>query len=133
MLHVDEPRLPGRTQVLVLDTGDLGFRRNPSIALPVDPDEDVALLEVRAVDVLRRVRAGAELEQNGYQLEPFDGGACRRAFRSQLLQRRGDENAQPLVRRQAARRRSAQIGMSVARDGRAVIRENPYEPERGRL
>ena len=84
MFHVDEPRLPGRTQVLVLDPEDLGLRRNPSIALPVDPDEDMALLEVRAVEVLRRVRTSAELEQNGYQVERLDGGACRRPLGSQL-------------------------------------------------
>jgi len=39
---------------LVLEARDLAARSDPPIALPVDPDEDVALADVGGIEVARR-------------------------------------------------------------------------------
>jgi len=100
LLDVQEPRHTGRESILVLETRYLLAGRYPAVALPVDADEHLALFEVGAVEILRRVRAGADLEQHGSQLQPFDRRACSRALGPELLQRRRHEDAQSLVRGQ---------------------------------
>jgi len=50
-LHVDELRTIAGAQVLVLEPGDALARRDPTVAVGVHADEDVALVEVGAVQV----------------------------------------------------------------------------------
>ena len=104
LLQVDELRhLGGREPVLVLEAGDLLVGRDPAVVLPVDPHEDVALVEVGAVQLLRRMRPGTELEHDRCEAQPFDRGACGTALGLELLQGRAHEDAQPLVGRADAR------------------------------
>jgi hypothetical protein len=63
-LHVDQFWLAAGQAKLVFEAGELLVGCNPAVPLPVDPDEDVALGEVRAIQVARRMRTGPELEQS---------------------------------------------------------------------
>ena len=58
-LDVKEHRLAVRQVELVLEARDLLPGADPSVALPVDPDEDVALLDVSGVEIARSVRTSA--------------------------------------------------------------------------
>ena len=61
--------------VLVLEARDLLVGRDPAVALAVDADEDVALREVGAVQLARRMRPRAELEHHRREAQPLDRGA----------------------------------------------------------
>jgi hypothetical protein len=63
----------------------------------------MALLEIAAVEHLRRMWPRTELEQHRHQGKSRNGLACRRALGRELLQGRRDENAEPLIGRQDAR------------------------------
>ena len=63
-------------------------------------DEDVALLEVAAIEAARRVRPSAELEQHRRQMKRLDRPTHRRPLLGQLLHRRRHEDTHPLVRSQ---------------------------------
>jgi hypothetical protein len=102
-LNVNELRHATGVQVLVLQPGNLLVGRDPPILLPVDPDEDVALPQVGEVEISRGIWTGAQLEQHRDQPESFDGAARGRSCASQLLHRRADEDAQPLVWRSDSR------------------------------
>ena len=91
---VEQPRhIVGAEVVLVLQSGDLLVGRHPAVALPVEPEEDVRLLQVRTIELTRRMRPRAELEHHGSEVQPLDGGPSRPALRRELLERRGDEDA----------------------------------------
>ena len=62
LLHVDEAWPAAAAPQLVLDPGELRARCDPAVALPVDADEDVALVEVGAIEVVRPVRPRTQLE-----------------------------------------------------------------------
>ena len=67
LLDVDELRsVPGEV-VLVLEPRDALAGGDPAVVPAVDADEDVALVEIGAIQVAWRMRSGAELEQNGGQ------------------------------------------------------------------
>jgi len=96
--NVEKGRLPFREEILVLQTGDVHVRRNPTVRIAVDPDEDVRLLKVGAVQLLRRVWTGAQLEHYRRQVQSLDRFPRRQPLLGQLAHRRADEDAQPLVR-----------------------------------
>ena len=99
-LDVHELRhLRRRQPVLVLEPRDLLARRDPSVPLAVEPDEDVTLLEVRPIQITRRMRPRPELEHHGSQEKPLDRRAHDPALRGQLLERGTHEHPQALVRR----------------------------------
>src|SRR3954454_6532060 len=93
LLDVEQHRLPGRERELVLDARDSSPRSAPPVALPVDAEEDIALCEVRRVEVARRVRARALLEEDRCQAQRRDRLADRRALEAELAKRRRDEDA----------------------------------------
>jgi len=83
---------PGVVNILT-GAGDTG-----RLLVRVDRDEDVRLLEVGAVERARRMGSGAELEHHRSQAQLLNRGASGEAFVGELAERRGDEDAQPLVR-----------------------------------
>src|SRR5262249_29953122 len=83
--------------VFVLQAGDHLARRDPPVALPVDADEDVTLIEIRPIEVARRMRPGTELEQDGRQVQMPDGILRGGAFLSELSERGADEDAHALI------------------------------------
>ena len=98
LLDVDELRhLVRREPVLVLEAGDLLTRRDPAVLLPVDAHEHVALREVGAIQLLRRVRPRPELEHHRREVQPFDRAARGGAFRFQFAEGGADEDPQALV------------------------------------
>ncbi len=104
LLDVDQLRTPATSLELVLEAGNRGVRTDPAVALPVDPDEDVALLEVRAVHVGGAVGARSELEAHGREAQRSDGRLDGIPLGRELAERRGDEDAQPLIGREDGRR-----------------------------
>ena len=97
LLDVDQPRHGGRQLELVLQAREVHVRRRPPVALPVDPDEDIALFEVRPIEIAWRVRASAHLEEDRMQVHVLDRGARRRSLCSQFLHRGTDEDPESLV------------------------------------
>jgi hypothetical protein len=63
-LDVQQLRQAARLVELLLKARDLHAGTYPAVALPVQPDEHIALLQVCPVQLPRRVRPGAQLEQN---------------------------------------------------------------------
>ena len=99
-LDVDELRhRRGGEVVLVFEAGDLLVGRDPAVAVAVDPDEDVGLGEVGAVQRAGRVGPGAELEHDRREVQAFDRGAGRAALVGELAQGRAHEHPQPLIGR----------------------------------
>lgn len=98
LLDVDELRVSGGQQRLVLQAGDVHVRSDPAVALPVQPDEDVALLQVGAVQLPGGMRPRPQLEEHRNEAELLDRFLCGRSFRSHLLQRAAHEDPQALVR-----------------------------------
>ena len=81
-LHVQQPWQRSRQPELVLETRDVHVRPDPSVALPIQADEDVGLREVRPIELARRMRPSTELEHDRRQPEGRDRGrAPRRARR----------------------------------------------------
>ena len=87
-----------REAVLVLESGDLLARRDPPVLLPVHADEHVALLEVGAIQLSRRMRPRTELEHHRGEPQSLDRGARGAALGFELLQGGADEDPQPLIR-----------------------------------
>ena len=96
-LDVDEPGHPGREQVLVFQAGYRFPRCRPAVALPVDPDEDLALGQVSAVDLARRVRPGAQLEHHRDQPQADHGVSHGLPLGGELPRRRAGEDPDPLI------------------------------------
>ncbi len=93
-LHVQQPRhVVGAEVVLVFEPRDLLVGRHPAVAFPVQPEEDVGLLEVRTIELPRRMRPRAELEHDGSEVQPLDGRPGGTALRRKLLQSGRDEDA----------------------------------------
>jgi hypothetical protein len=67
LLRIDQPRLARRQPVLVLQAGNVHTGGDPPVGRGVDSDENVALLQVGAIQVARRVGARTEFEQHGRQ------------------------------------------------------------------
>jgi hypothetical protein len=111
-LDVDEARLPGREPELVLETGDLHVRRDPSVAFAIDRNEDVTLLEVGAIEVARRVRACPQLEEDGRETQALDRGSNSGTLRGEFLERGAHEHPHALVRSGDHRRLLADIACS---------------------
>ena len=63
-LDIDELRFIARMPILIFQSGDLHVGRDPTVALPVNADEDIALLEVGSIKVARGMRPGAHLEHH---------------------------------------------------------------------
>ena len=82
---------------LVLQPRDVHVGRDPAVALPVDPNEHVALVEVGPVEVPRGVWTRAELEHHRCQTQLRDCLLRRNPLGRELLQRRAHEHAQPLI------------------------------------
>ncbi len=125
-LDVDELRhAPRREVVLVLEPGDLLARRDPAVAVGVDPDEHVALGEVRAVQLPRGMRPRAEFEHHRRELHLLDRGAHGPPLVGQLVQGRTDEDPQPLVGgpdHGRVHHRASARSTTVAASGRASAR-----------
>ena len=100
LLDVDQLGTPLTPLELVLDPGDRRTRCDPAVALPVDADEDVALLEVRAVHLVRPMSASTELEPHRRQAQGPNRGLDRISLGRELAQSGRDEHPQPLIRRQ---------------------------------
>jgi len=98
LLDVDEPRPVAGQPVFVLEARDRHRRRHPAVALPVQADEDLRLLQVGAVKRLRRMRP-ARPARTSPGVRCSLSTASRAAVRSgaSSLQRRADEYAQSLV------------------------------------
>ena len=84
----------GREVVLVLEPETSSSGRDPAVAVAVDADEDVALREVGAVELARRMRPGAELEHHRGQPHPLDRRAHGPPLVGELAQGRAHEHAQ---------------------------------------
>ena len=67
-------------------------RSDPPVALPVDTEEDVALREVRRIQVARRMRPRALLEEDRRQPQRRDRLTNRRTLEGKLAKRRRDED-----------------------------------------
>ena len=98
-LEVDKSRLALGQEPFVLQARDIHVGRHPAVALPVNPDEHGALLEIGAVEGPRRVRPRPLLEHHRRQVQALDRFSGRRALGGQLRERRGNEHPQALVRR----------------------------------
>ena len=89
LAQVEEHRLAVPEVQLVLDPGDLGSGSDPAVALPVDADEDVALIDVGRVQIARRVGACACSKRIGARRR--DEIASRATARSRASSRSVDE------------------------------------------
>src|SRR5688572_28956916 len=72
------PRI-SREAVLIFKTGYLHIRRDPPVLLPVNPDEDLTLLQVRSVERPRRVGPSPLLEHDRCKpkvADPLPGGVA---------------------------------------------------------
>ena len=83
---VDEHRYVRREVVFVLQSRDFLAGRDPAVLLPVQADEDVALVEIGAVQRARRVGSGTELEHHRGEGQSFNCSASGPTFRRQLTQ-----------------------------------------------
>src|SRR5262249_30415792 len=72
---------------------------DPPVALPVDAEEHVALVEIGAVQIARRMSARPQLEQDGREPHVLDCVPGGGALVGQLLQRGADEDAHSLIGR----------------------------------
>ena len=98
-LDVDQPGQPGRQLVLILQPGDPFTRRDPAVALPVDPHEHLALRQVGPVHRSRRMRPGPQLEHHRHQPQGGHRVPHCLPLGGQLAQRRTHEHPHPLIRR----------------------------------
>ena len=97
-LDIQQPRqLTGQLELL-LQARDLRAGDELPVPLPVQPDEHIALRQVRPVQLGRRVRPGAELEHHRGQPQRRNGTRNSPPLLSQLTQRGTHEHPQPPVR-----------------------------------
>ena len=99
LLEVQQSGQRVRKSKLVLETRDVHSRSDPSVALPVQADEDVGLRQVRPVELLRWVRSSPEFEHQRREPQAGDRPRNSLALGREFGQRRADEYAQPLVGR----------------------------------
>ncbi len=98
--HVQKPGEFARAQVvLVFESGDLLIGSHPSVALPVQADEDIALIQIGAIELARGVGSGPQLEHHRRKVQAFYGSASRPSFGCEFLKCGTDEDPQPLIRR----------------------------------
>jgi hypothetical protein len=71
MLQVQQHRLTSGQPELILQTRNLHPRTHPAIPLPIDADENLALLQIGPIHALRRMRPGAGLKPHRYQMQPL--------------------------------------------------------------
>jgi hypothetical protein len=83
-LEVQQPGQPRRVAELVLQTREGHARPDPAVALPVDADEDLRLLEVGPVHRLSRMWTRARLEHDRDEPQLLDGRARRHPLVIQL-------------------------------------------------
>src|SRR4029077_6648294 len=83
-LDIQQLRQAARQVELILEARDLHAGTYPAVALPVQPDEDIALLQVCPVQSLRRVRPGTQLEQHRSEPQRRDGARDGAPLGSQL-------------------------------------------------
>jgi hypothetical protein len=86
-----------REQVLILETGHRFGRRDPSVALPIDADENVALREIGAIEVARRMRTSAHLKHHRRDPDALDRLLCRHTLFREFVQSRAHEDTEPLI------------------------------------
>ena len=94
---VDEPGLISRETVLIFKAGYLHIRRDPPVLLPVNPNEDLTLLQIRSVECPRRVGPSPLLEHDRCKpkvADPLPGGV---AFLPQFSKGRTHKHPQPLI------------------------------------
>src|SRR5207248_6068827 len=96
---VDQLRLIARELVFIGQPRDRFAGRDPPVALPVDPNEDVTLIEVSPIEVAWRMRPCTELEQDRREMQLPDRVTGGRTLVSELPKRRTDEDAQALIGR----------------------------------
>ena len=97
-LDVQQPRERMGESKLVLQTRDVHARPDPSVALPVQADEDVGLRQVGPIQLLRWVWTSAELEHHRREPKSRDRASDSGTLFGELGQRGAHEHAQPLVR-----------------------------------
>jgi hypothetical protein len=83
-LDVQQLQHAARQVELLLEAGDLHAGTDPAVALPVQPDKYIALLQVCPVQLLRRVRPGAQLEHHRSETQRCDGARDGVPLGSQL-------------------------------------------------
>ena len=106
LLHVDELRQVRASEVLVLDPRQRREGGRPAVALPVDPDEDVALPE--------RMCARADLADDRREPKRPHGRTDSLALFFELARARADEDTQPPVGGIDALLPDAHLGLSLA-------------------
>jgi hypothetical protein len=117
--QVQQTRSRRRQRVLVLDGRDVRTCQQLAIRAPVQPDEHVALLDVRPIQGLRRVRAGADVWHDRREPQRLDRLAHRIALRAQLGRDGADEHPQPLIRGQD--RAALLLGHLTSRSSAPVV------------
>jgi hypothetical protein len=85
-------------RILILKAGDLLAWCHPAVLLAIDPDEHLALRQVRPIEITRRMRTRAEFEHRRSQMQATDRGLGRGPLRGQFPQGRRHEDPQPLIR-----------------------------------
>ena len=96
-LDIQQPRqLTGQLELL-LQARDPRAGDELAVPLPVQPDENIALRQVRPVQLGRRIRPGAKLEHDRGQPQRRNGTRNRLSLLSQLTQRGTHEHPQPPV------------------------------------
>ena len=110
LLHIEQAWEVGGEQVLVLQARDRLAGCHPPVALPIDPDEHVTLVQIRAVERPGRVGSSPDFEHHRRQREVRDRGTHGRSLLAELSQRRAHEHPQALIRRQDQCRAPSALG-----------------------
>ena len=118
VLDVDQMRHVARQAVLVFEARDLLVGSDPAVALPVQPDEDVALGEVGAVQRARRMRPRAQLEHDRGEVKRLDRSTSRFALGLQFAESGAQEDPDALVG--SADRRRVSVHASSVAQSRAI-------------
>ena len=125
-LHVQETRQRPRQLELVFQPGELHAGADLSIALPVQPDEDVALSQVRPVQLTWRVWPRTQLEHHRREPHRRNSTGYSPALISKLADGRAHEHSQTLVgrpNRRVVRQRVAHRSPRVRVPFRRTARE----------
>src|SRR6476620_10519215 len=98
LLDVEEHRLALTEVELILEARNRAPLGNPAVALPVDADKNIALIDVCRVQVTRCVRTRTLLEQHRSEVQRRDRLACGDTLLCELAQWRGNEDPQTAIR-----------------------------------
>src|SRR5215469_9979038 len=71
-LDVEESNFAFRQMVLFLQSGNVHRRCDPAVTLPIDPDENVALGQVRSVEFTWRIGACSRFKEHWGQTQSGD-------------------------------------------------------------